>query len=161
MKRPARAAIRPAVQEDVDALLAIENAAFLGDRLERRSFLHAVRAPTIDLIVAARGGAVVGYAAVHRRRGASVAHLASIAVRPELAGQGLGRRLLQAAEAEAVKRGCARLRLEARPDNAAAQRLYARAGYRRIGTVADYYEDGEPAWRYEKELPPLPLAGRG
>ena len=30
--------------------------------------------------------------------------------------------------------------------------LYERAGYRRIGRYAGYYEDGADAWRYEKSL---------
>ncbi|MGB3840666.1 MAG: GNAT family N-acetyltransferase, partial [Rhodanobacter sp.] len=49
-------------------------------------------------------------------------------------------------------RGCDRLRLEVRPDNAAAIRLYERAGFRRFGAYRRYYEDGTDAWRYEQAL---------
>ena len=147
----AGAAIRPAVASDVDALMAIE-AVFPTDRLERRGFHYAIRSPTIDLLVAERGGTALGYVAVHRRRRSSLAHLASVAVRPDLAGQGLGSTLLAAGEAQAVRHGCARLVLEVRADNMAAQRLYDRAGYCRVRIVNDYYEDGAAAWRYEKTL---------
>lgn len=146
-------AIRPVAPPDVDALVTIE-AVFPTDRLDRRSFRHAIRAPTIDLVVADDGGRVLGYAAVHRRRGSTLAHLASIAVRPDAEGRGVGRRLLEAAEASSLAAGCTRLALEVRSDNEAAQRLYDRAGYCCSRTVEDYYEDGAAAWRYEKVLGP-------
>ena len=47
---------------------------------------------------------------------------------------------------------CLGLRLEARTDNTAAQQLYLKRGYRSIGEVSDYYEDGAPALRLEKSL---------
>ena len=151
MSRRAGAAIRPAAPSDVDALTAIE-AVFPTDRLERRGFRHAIRSPTIDLLVADDGGILLGYVAVHRRRGSALAHLASIAVRPDLAGQGLGSRLLAAAEAQALRHNCDRVVLEVRAENGAAQRLYDRAGYRRVRILEDYYEDGTAAFRYEKAL---------
>ena len=41
--------------------------------------------------------------------------------------------------------GADRVSLEVREDNAPARALYERAGYRRHGRVADYYEDGTAA----------------
>lgn len=143
--------IRPARLDDVDALLSIERV-FPTDRLGRRNFRHAVVSPATDLLVADAGAGPVGYVMVQRRRNSRIGHLSSIAVAPSAAGKGIGRHLLAAAEAEARARGCARLRLEVRPDNPAARKLYAAEAYRRFATVADYYEDGEAAWRYEKEL---------
>ncbi len=151
MRRARGVAIRPGENADVDALVAIE-AVFPTDRLDRRGFRHAIRSPSIDLVVADRDGIVIGYAAIHRRRRSSLAHLASIAVEPEAAGQGIGQGLLRAAEAAALRNGCTRLCLEVRADNEAARRLYDGAGYRRVGILDDYYEDGAAAWRYEKEL---------
>jgi ribosomal-protein-alanine acetyltransferase len=147
------AGIRPGRLDDLDALLAIEGV-FPTDRLERRAFRHAVASPTTDLLVADAAVGPIGYAMVQRRRNSAVGHLTSIAVKPGAAGKGLGKRLLQAAEAEAEGKGCARLRLEVRPDNKAAQKLYEKAGYRRVATLKDYYEDGTAAWRYEKALSP-------
>ena len=144
-------AIREARPDDLDPLLAIE-AVFPTDRLGRRSFRHAMQAPTTDLLVADGDAGPIGYALVQRRRNSGIGHLSSIAVRPGAAGKGLGKALLAAAEAEAKAKGCTRLRLEVRADNKPAQKLYETAGYRRFETVADYYEDGEAAWRYEKGL---------
>jgi ribosomal protein S18 acetylase RimI-like enzyme len=52
-----------------------------------------------------------------------------LAVLPAHRGRGIGRRLLRAVEAEAVNRGCCKVTLEVREDNAAARRLYGREGF--------------------------------
>ncbi len=144
--------LRSAAEADLDAIERIEAASFAHDRASRRQLQHAVRAPTILCLAADRDGTVEGYAIVELRRGARVARLASLAVAPEIAGRGVGRALLAAAEAGVRARGCDRLRLEVRPDNAPARHLYDRAGYTRFAEVEDYYEDGASAWRYEKRL---------
>jgi ribosomal-protein-alanine N-acetyltransferase len=151
-KRRGSVTIRPAEPADIEPLLAIENAVFPTDRLDRRGFRHGIGSATIDTLVATDGGAMLGYAMVHRRRNSDLGRLTSIAVADAAAGRGLGRQLLSAAEEAAKERGCRRLRLEVRADNRAAQRLYANAGYARFETVPDYYEDGEAAYRYEKRL---------
>ena len=109
------------------------------------------RSPTIHVLVIEADG-IAGYAMVHLRGASAVARLTSLAIRAGSTGGGLGRRLLASMEAEARRRGCGRLRLEVRADNSRAQRLYEAAGYRRFAIEEDYYEDGEPAWRYEKAL---------
>lgn len=151
MDRAVRPRIRPASLDDVDGLLAIERV-FPTDRLTRRSFRHAVQSAASDLLVAEGADGPIGYALVQRRRNSAAGHLSSIAVKRGAAGRGLGKQLLRAAEAEAKAKGCARLRLEVRADNTAAQRLYHKTGYRRFEVAGDYYEDGEAAWRYEKTL---------
>jgi ribosomal protein S18 acetylase RimI-like enzyme len=53
-----------------------------------------------------------------------------LAVLPTHRGQGIGRALLQAAEERARLRGCAKLTLEVREDNARARGLYHDHGFR-------------------------------
>ena len=145
--------IRPARAEDVPQLLAIENASFPTDRLDRRAFSHAVRSPTILAQVAvAAAGEVVGYVLVQIRRGSDLGWLTSVAVLPDAHGQGVGSELVQAAEQSTREAGRARIRLEVRADNASAQKLYERAGYARFEVIPDYYEAGGAAWRYQKAL---------
>jgi ribosomal protein S18 acetylase RimI-like enzyme len=52
-----------------------------------------------------------------------------LAVVPERRGQGIGKALLAAAEAEAMRRGCCKLTLEVQDDNRRARGLYERAGF--------------------------------
>ena len=144
--------LRRARPEDVDALVAIENTVFDTDRLSRRSFRHFVTSPTASLIVAELSGRIAGYALVHYRAGTALARLYSIAVADVARGHGLGRRLLEAAEAAARARGCLYFRLEVREDNDSAIALYRSTGYRQFGRYADYYEDHCDALRFEKRL---------
>jgi ribosomal protein S18 acetylase RimI-like enzyme len=148
---------RAASIDDLDALVALEHAAFAADRAERRAIRHAIRSPTMSVLVAlgddgAGAEILVAAATLERRRNSRNARLSSIAVSPARAGSGLGGIMLDAAEAEARAHGCDRLRLEVRADNGAGIRLYERHGYTRFGVIPDYYEDGMEAWRYVKAL---------
>jgi ribosomal protein S18 acetylase RimI-like enzyme len=143
--------IRPARAADIDALVAIENAAFTGDRISRRSFRKLIERDSAETLVA-DDGVVRGYAMVLFRKGSGMARLYSIATAPGAAGMGVGRRLLEAAEDAAYDHDRLVLRLEVREDNARAISIYEKAGYRRIGREPDYYEDGASALRYEKTL---------
>lgn len=147
-----RTVLRDACRTDVPAMVAIENAAFDGDRISARSFREFVDARSAELIVAEAGTALLGYALVLFRSGTAVARLYSLAVDPAARGQGIGRRLLGAVEERARERGALFLRLEVRIDNAVAAGLYRRAGYRAFRRLHDYYEDHADALRFEKPL---------
>jgi ribosomal-protein-alanine N-acetyltransferase len=77
----------------------------------------------------------------------------NIAVRPGLRRRGLGRWLLHRTLDEARRRGCTVARLEVRPSNAAAVRLYRAHGFREVGRLRGYYpQDGEDAIVMEAPL---------
>jgi len=147
---PGSVEIRPAGAEDVDALVEIEAASFETDRISRRSFRRFLTSPRATCLVAVSGGEVRGYALVLHRAGTTLARLYSIAVGAPR--RGLGRTLLEAAEAAARRHGCLYLRLEVREDNPAAIAVYHSAGYRRFGEYPDYYGDHAAALRFEKRL---------
>lgn len=71
-----------------------------------------------------------------------------------LRGRGVGRRLLAAIEAEAVRRGCARAALDSYDWQAPG--FYERLGYRRFATLA--YPDGAERHYFEKDLAAWPAA---
>ena len=144
--------IRLAQMSDLPDLLRLENACFSGDRISRRSFRRFLESAGASCLVAEANGQMLGYALLLFRSGTALARLYSFAVDPAARGSGLSRRLLAAAEADAFERERILLRLEVREDNAPARALYERAGYRRHGRVADYYEDGTAAIRMEKLL---------
>lgn len=144
--------VRIASPQDLDALVRIEEAAFTGDRISRRSFRNLLASPSAIVILAEDGGVPVAYAAVLLRAGTALARLYSLAVAPGSTGRGLGRTLLRAAERAAFERDRIALRLEVREDNTPAIRLYRSEHYRPIGRIADYYEDGAAALRFERTL---------
>ena len=144
--------IRQARIGDLDDLEALENSVFPGDRLSRRSLRYYAGSRTADMLVLEIDGAVAGDAIVAYRQGSLIARLYSLAIRADLAGRGLGRRLLESCEAAATMRGRTDLRLEVRDDNPAAIRFYESSGYRHFGCYEDYYEDGASALRFGKAL---------
>ncbi len=143
---------RLATLGDLPGLLALEQQCFTHDRLSARSLRWMLSRAHASLMLVQAGEALLGYGLVLFRHGSDVARLYSLAVAPQGRGLGLGRQLLERAEACARAQGCAWLRLEVRPDNPAALGLYAGQGYRRFARVEDYYEDHSPALRLQKRL---------
>ena len=145
-------AIRAAGPADLATLQAIETACFTQDRLSPRAMARHLRSGNAEVLLATLGAAPAGYALLLYRSTTSLARLYSIATLPSARGKGVGRRLMGALERAARKRGCDRLRLEVREKNRPAIALYEALGYRRIGRYDNYYEDGAPALRFEKQL---------
>jgi ribosomal-protein-alanine N-acetyltransferase len=66
-------------------------------------------------------------------------HLLNITVRPDLQGQGIGRRLLDQVLARAASVGIGSVLLEVRPSNLHALNVYRHVGFREIGVRKNYY----------------------
>jgi ribosomal protein S18 acetylase RimI-like enzyme len=145
--------IRAGRPADLPSLLAVEAACFAGDRLDRRKFARFLRSTaTATLLVSAKAHGLDGYVLALFRARSSLARLYSLAVVPDARRHGVAATLLAAAERTARRRGCTEIRLEVRPDNAAAIAFYARRGYVRFGTYAGFYDDGADALRMHKPL---------
>jgi ribosomal protein S18 acetylase RimI-like enzyme len=117
-------------------------ASFLGTQLEE---------PNVIVLVAERNGKVIGYtyAGIERhdymslRGPAAVLH--DIVVDPAQRGQGVGRMLLDALLAALEARGAPRVVLTTAERNESAQRLFARAGFRRTMIEMTRELDGSSA----------------
>lgn len=145
-------ATRRATRADVDALLALEEATFDGDRISRAQWRRHIDSDSAAVFVTGNSSRVDAAAVVFYRRNAHAARLYSLAVGAHARGTGLGGALLTAAETDARRRGCTTMRLEVRTDNASAIALYERRGYTRIARLPAFYEDGADGWRYTKGL---------
>jgi ribosomal protein S18 acetylase RimI-like enzyme len=142
-----------ATLNDVNELLRIEAVSFVTDRCSRRAFRHLVtRANGALLLVTDGADGGSGYAALLFRRGSPRARLYSIAIDPVRRGEGLGSRLLAAAEATARDRRCSLIGLEVHAGQPATRAFYAARGYRECGMRASYYGDGGDAVLMEKAL---------
>lgn len=151
---PAPGRVRAASLDDLDALVALEEHCFNGDRLSRRSFRRLLTRSHATVLVHQSGDDLDGYGIVLFHAGTALSRLYSLAVHPHRRGRGIAQRLIAALEGAAAGEGCVAMRLEVRRDNTAAQQLYERAGYRIFGAIADYYEDHEDAVRMERTLEP-------
>lgn len=146
--------IRTATLADLDFLIAIEKHSFELDRFSRRTFRYLLSKANAVTLLDDEDGKAAGYAMLLFNTGTSLARLYSLAVDPAWQGRGIGQALMQASEEHAITHGCVSIRLEVRADGTRARALYERQGYRPIGKVDDYYEDGMQAIRYEKRLMP-------
>jgi len=147
--------IRTATLGDLESLISIEKRAFELDRFSRRTFRYLLSKANAVTLIADADGRAEGYAMLLFNTGTSLARLYSLAVDPDAQGRGIGKALLQALEEHALAHGCVSIRLEVRADGERARALYEHLGYRQIGSINDYYEDGMQALRYEKRLMPL------
>lgn len=144
--------IEPMRVRDLDAVLAIERTSFptpwsryayLSELLENDRAYYIV-ARTSDRKVA-------GYTGMWLIL--DEGHITTIAVHPLYRGRGVGRQLLEAAEAIARERGALRITLEVRVSNIIAQSLYEKTGYVNVGIRPGYYRDNnEDAIIMWKEL---------
>jgi ribosomal protein S18 acetylase RimI-like enzyme len=100
-----------------------------------------------DVLVAAAGGAVVGYVRIGAPTSvASNRHVVAItglAVDPRRRGEGIGRALVDAAAREAAARGARRLTLRVLGPNTTARALYEGAGFVVEGVLREeFHLDG-------------------
>ena len=143
------ATVRRGAPADLDALVALERH-FPGDRLSRQSFRRLLHSASAEVRVYEEAGQVTGNAVLLCRTHSTQARLYSLVVHPQHQGRGIARALLESLEQATIARGCNRLGLEVRTDNAPALRLYQKAGFQLIRQITDYYEDHAPALRLEK-----------
>lgn len=148
--------VRVAAVGDIERLLQLEECCFAGDRLSRRSFRRLLATDTSATLLSEHG-----YLMLLFRRSSKVARIYSIAVDPRARGRGLGRVLVDHAEAVSRSRQRNTMQLEVRVDNEPAIRLYESLDYRPIARFENYYEDGCAALRYRKLLLPRSASSAG
>ena len=144
--------IEPMTLEDIPVVLEIERASFLTPWPPEAFQQEVLHNRLSRYLVARRGGAVVGYAGVWLM--VDEAHITTFAVHPDWRRQGIGRRLLQGMLVVAEEMRAARMTLEVRVSNEAAQALYRDHGFAVAGRRERYYtDDGEDA--FIMTTPPL------
>ena len=129
---------RLASKEDLDAVLAIEDASF-NNPTTREWYEEELKRPDVCFVYVLRTAEhpVAAFCAFWLV--VDQAHINNLAVRPELRGRGLGTQLLEGVIAEVAHLGGKELTLEVRQSNEPALGLYRRAGFRQEGVRKNYY----------------------
>lgn len=139
--RMGAAVLRPMRWWDVEAVARIEVDLFPDPWSVETFWSELAHVPESRCYVVAEDcGVLVGYAGLMVSSGQ--ADVQTVAVARDQQGSGLGARLLDALLAEARTRRSHEVLLEVRAENVAAQALYARAGFERIGIRRGYYRPG-------------------
>ena len=131
--------IRRMTLTDVDAVAAIERATF-PTPWSRDAFVQEMTANAVArYLVAEAGGEVIGYAGAWLILDES--HITNVAIREDMRGLGLGRKLMQELLQYLSNLGAAYATLEVRVSNERAQRLYQSLGFIPVGRRKQYYDD--------------------
>ena len=138
-RQPHASVLRPMVEEDLGAVMAIEARAYpfpwtLG------IFRDCLRAG-YPACVLAQERRVIGYFLMSLA--ADEAHVLNVCIAPEQQGCGHGRKLLRSILQIARGRGAQRVFLEVRPSNTGAIALYFDIGFNEIGRRPRYYPASE------------------
>ena len=140
--------LRRATPDDLDAIMAIEDAVFTPDAWSRDSMRNELGLRDGYYLVAFPVGeperidAYAGLFAPHR---APSADMQTIAVAEAARRGGLGRVLMTQLIAEARSRGAEEVFLEVRADNDSAQNLYRSLGFEQLAVRKGYYKGGVDA----------------
>jgi ribosomal-protein-alanine N-acetyltransferase len=136
---PPALTFRRARAEDVARVMEIEQEGFLhpwSRELIERELGHSW---SQVLLAEEEGGAVTGYIVfwlVHDE-----VHVLNVATALAARRRGVGRALMEAAEAEGRRRGARIATLEVRRSNVPALSLYRAIGYRQVGVRPNYYAE--------------------
>ena len=135
---PAGFSIRVMLQYDLPAVAEVDAVAF--EPLWQNSLPSLERAypQAVLATVAEADGQVLGYQL--STRNPLGAHLARLAVRPELQGRGVGRALVADLIRQAERHGMYRLTVNTQNDNSASLALYRKTGFRETGERYPVYQ---------------------
>jgi ribosomal-protein-alanine N-acetyltransferase len=137
---------------DLDEVMAIERASFAYP-WSSRFFHQEFEVECARSILAEMNGKIVGYVLFWLLPENVDIH--NLAVRGEYRRRGVGRILLHKVIVEALRQSSARVTLEVRKSNLAAQKLYESAGFVATGVRKGYYsDDGEDALTMALDLLP-------
>ena len=152
--------IRPMLLADVEQVVQIDKLSFTLPWSERTYRLELTENSAAHLIVAELEDQlkqpVVGYVGFWFI--VDEAHISTLAVHPDFRGQGIGRRLLEEALIEALRRGADLVTLEVRASNQRPIDLYKKFGFQVKARKPRYYRDNHedallmvlddlPGWR--------------
>ena len=138
--------IRKATAGDIDTVSEIEQKCFQGPTAYPKSQLsYLILKANSTSIVETENGKLHGFIIVTYRSGSQTGSIETIDVDPQFQNQGVGKRLLAAAEADMKQRGMQFSQLETSEGNQAALSLYRKAGYvfkRRLPGFYRYEHNG-------------------
>lgn len=136
--------VHPLKSNQLDELLRLNIRCFRnGENYTKHTFAYLLDdARTLAYKADAASGEMIGFAFLMLNENGA-AHLTTLGVAPEHRRRGVADNLLQHLERSLRAKGIDTVHLEVRVTNAAAQKLYKRAGYTVVQRIASYYNNGE------------------
>jgi ribosomal protein S18 acetylase RimI-like enzyme len=140
MKKNRHSGISRATADQIQTLFEIEQRCFPGKTsYSKQQLLHLVLHANSTCLVESQDGVVRAFVIVTYRRGSLTGHIETIDVDTVFQNQGIGLKLLRAAEEDMKQRGMHWSQLEVSEGNKAALELYRKAGYTFKEKIERYY----------------------
>lgn len=130
--------VRPAQPADLDAITAIDHAAFEVEWWYSKTTFFRVLGSRDHFIVAERDGEPVGYA--FGNVFGLQAHITRLAVHPMYQRQGIGAQLMQAVVTYFAASGVGAITLNTQTHNESSLRLYSRFGFKPVGNAITVWQ---------------------
>lgn len=141
MKTRYHSGISRATADHIQALFEIEQKCFPGTTsYSKQQLRHLALHANSTCLVESQGGVIRAFLIVTYRRGSLTGHIETIDVDPTFQNQGIGLKLLRAAETDMGQRGMHWSQLELSEGNKAALELYRKAGYKFKEKIEGYYK---------------------
>jgi len=147
---------RPAVMADVARIVALVNSAYRGEssragwtteadllagqRTDTEEVANLISSADSIILLCMNGEEMIG--SVHLQHGKHVAYLGMLAIEPSVQGQGIGKKLIQVAEATAIKMwGVDKMLMYVITLRHELIAFYQRRGYHRTGKIKEFPQD--------------------
>lgn len=144
--------IRQAKEEDLAALLSLEEICFKEETFNKRQLRYLLLKADSFVLVAELRGKIIGSIVVLLRNHISIARVYSLNVHPACRREGIGGLLMDAALELLKEKGFRKATLEAGVNNKAALSLYRSSGFIVDKTLRHYYKNGGDAFHLVREL---------
>jgi len=141
MKTQYPSGISLATADNIQALFEIEQRCFPGKTsYSKQQLKHLALHANSTCLVERQGSVIRAFLIVTYRGGSLTGHIETIDVDPTFQNQGIGLKLLKAAETDMKQRGMRWSQLELSEGNKVALELYRKAGYKFKENIEGYYK---------------------
>ena len=141
MKTKDDSGISLATAEHIQAIFEIEQRCFPGaTSYSKQQLRHLTLHANSTCLVESKDGVIRAFVIITYRMGSVTGHIETIDVDPTFQNQGIGLKLLRAAETDMKQRGMRWSQLEVSEGNNAALELYKKAGYKFKEKIEGYYQ---------------------
>jgi ribosomal protein S18 acetylase RimI-like enzyme len=147
---------RPAIMADVERIVALVNSAYRGEssragwsteadllagqRTDAEEVGNLISSADSLILLGMNGEEIIG--SVHLQHGKHVAYLGMLVIQPVMQGHGLGKKLMQAAEATAIKMwGVEKMLMYVVTLRHELIAFYQRRGYHRTGKIKEFPQE--------------------
>lgn len=142
--------IRPFARRDLEGVMALIQTQF--GEVFKPELYTSISDAWHEAFLVVEAGQTIGGVLIGIHDGPLTGRILIMVVEPSLRGRGVGTRLMQLFMQRCLERSFRSISLEVRASNVGAQNFYHLHGFRPVGLLQKYYNDGEDGVKMERTL---------